>query len=115
MNKPRPRVIYVMSDGPDRSKVGITTNLAQRLKSIRVNSLSLVAVEWHSEPREDAALVESVVHQALLDRRIAGEWFAVSANETIVAVQRAIVAVDSKVETRIRRLPDGRHESGIFR
>jgi hypothetical protein len=102
------RMVYVMSDGPNRTKVGVTTNPEQRLRSLRVNRLSMVALVWCSEPRFDASLIEGEAHYALLPFRIRSEWFAVSADAALAAVRQAIAMADDGTAKRPRRLPDGR-------
>jgi hypothetical protein len=54
--------------------------------------VELIAVK----PRHDARLVEKVAHSLLQAKRIAGEWFDITAAEAIAAVEHAV----SLVETR---------------
>ena len=68
----------------------IAYDTAQRLRNIRYSYPANVELLWEQEVGKIARSVEAAAHRTLADRRIIGEWFRVSLDEAVLAVECAI-------------------------
>lgn len=85
------RKIYVMGEPSNGiMKVGITYDTAQRLRNIRYSYPANVELLWEQEVGKIARSVEAAAHRTLAERRIIGEWFRVTLDEAILAIECAI-------------------------
>lgn len=82
-------IVYVIRADEKRHKIGITGDLAQRLSALSTASgCDLTAVATF--PSVAAREVEKIAHWLLRDVRLRGEWFAVTAEAAITAVESAL-------------------------
>jgi hypothetical protein len=87
--------VYV-AHGPLGHKVGIAGNVASRLRFVEYEACGPVALvhSWHRPA--DARLVEYNAHHILHEHLSSGlEWFAVSEQEALAAVETAIARIDA--------------------
>lgn len=97
-----PRHVYVASDGADRHKIGLTTNLQVRRYHLGRDLGRRVEIV-HSEPLSpDADAVECAAHWLLADRHEGREWFTVTKAEAVAALETA------KAQVRAGDLPTSR-------
>jgi hypothetical protein len=108
MKDGRLRVVYVIHDPKRGSKVGITTNLAERLRWFTMGLRKQTRLVWHTEPRVDAPLIETAAHLALLRHHTGGEWFAIHPDAATAAVLDAIRAVERGEVSGLRRITVGK-------
>lgn len=87
------RAVYVIRDNASGAcKVGVASNVANRLKGLQVGHASRLTLSgcWYFE---DAAAVEAEAHRLLADAQSSGEWFLVSPADAAFAVGRAAQTV----------------------
>jgi len=95
-HKHKPGIVYVIIErgainGP--CKIGFTYRLSERLSNLQTGNHRVL--ETYKIVRcDNPQRIERVVHSALADYRIVGEWFAVSALDAIDAVRNAMVGFD---------------------
>jgi hypothetical protein len=75
----RAGVVYLMQSG-DHYKIGCTTNLKQRRRDL-YQSMPLGVTVLHSMTTDDIRALESYWHERFADRRLNGEWFALTAKD----------------------------------
>jgi DNA-binding XRE family transcriptional regulator len=84
------RCVYVAGSDEGPKKIGIADDVAKRLCSLQgASPYPLKVIYAQKFSAWAAGMVERKAHQALADRRMRGEWFDVSGDEAIGAVQRA--------------------------
>jgi hypothetical protein len=95
------RHIYIIGTESGPFKIGVATNLRDRLGSIQTGSHCKLAI-MHSVPVEyaDAILVERYVHKKLHAFRLSGEWFNVSLDDAKAALSHALSMIE---EHRVKR------------
>lgn len=84
--------VYVIKSNGGPVKVGISANPLKRSRMLELGgpySMSVVQV-WDSEYARE---VEKLAHGILLTKRLRGEWFEVSVDEAIAAIDQAIRSV----------------------
>ena len=88
------RSLYVIGaeDGP--LKIGISTDVGGRLAALQSHSPHALVAHHQAQPG-DARLVERVAHQLLAAKRVRGEWFDVSIDDAVAAINQAIALVES--------------------
>jgi hypothetical protein len=86
--------VYVLRSGHGLVKVGIFKNPEKRARSLRLAS-GLVVEMAYSQAVAEARDIERAVHQALHIKRRCGEWFDVSVEDAINAVEEIIKAIDA--------------------
>ena len=62
-------------------KIGITTDINVRLSELQVGNPIRLSVEALSEPTDDHAALEDLLHRAHGGTRVGGEWFEMSPYE----------------------------------
>jgi hypothetical protein len=76
------RFIYILSlDGsPNVCKVGISINPEQRAKNLQTGSPARISVfrAWCFDNLKDARNLEAIMHAALSEYQMIGEWFGAS-------------------------------------
>lgn len=80
---PQKSGVYVIQAG-DAFKIGVTRNLARRMKGVQTGSPHPLNLIWYKEFRE-AAVIEARLHSMLDQYRVSGEWFRCS----IIEIQDA--------------------------
>lgn len=83
------RLVYVVSseDSPNMIKIGVTKNLAQRLKSLQSGSGSPLVARWTSP---GGLALEGGLHREFQDQAVGGEWFDFSGvDEPVRVIQKA--------------------------
>lgn len=85
--------VYVIGQDGGPKKIGIAGNVRARFNVIRSASLVDVAI-LHDRPiGEDAWKVEGHAHRLLQAKRIRGEWFDVTTEEAVSAIDAAMECV----------------------
>lgn len=65
--------LYILSCGA-RIKIGVTSNIDQRLKSLQTGNPEQIVVEYIEE-RKNPTKAERYLHKCFAKRRLVGEWF----------------------------------------
>lgn len=65
--------LYILSCG-GRIKIGVTSNIDQRLKSLQTGNPEQIVVEYIEE-RKNPTKAERYLHKCFAKRRLVGEWF----------------------------------------
>ena len=89
------RSLYVIGGETGPLKIGISGDVAQRVATLQYDVSPTLRAHHQVRPTGDARLVERVAHQLLAAKRLRGEWFDVSIEEAIAAVEQAIALVDA--------------------
>lgn len=91
----RTRFVYVMARGDGCHKIGVSADPDDRCRQLcgsAAQEVEVVAL-WPRDQTE-AFKIESCAHQALWQRAVGGEWFAISAREACDAVLDSIDRFD---------------------
>jgi len=86
--------VYVIGSEDGPQKIGMSANPASRLRGLQTSSphrLKLLAAV--DVPATDAVAVERHAHAALSLHHLLGEWFRVTPDQAVTAVQEAAAAV----------------------
>ena len=75
--KRRPGFVY-LATGPDGHKIGVTTDLTNRLWQHHSDECPSVAIVWSLWVEPDALAVELGLHRRFAAKRVRGEWFALA-------------------------------------
>lgn len=80
--------VYLIRSHDGLYKIGRTNNLANRLHEYRVHWSSEVHFD-HTITCQDSYKAERILHQRYADKRVRGEWFALTADdvETIKSIK----------------------------
>lgn len=72
--KPDSRWVYAVSseNEPKIIKIGVASNVKNRIKSIQTGSASLISVRWSTRGGRP---LEDYLHEKFRRRRLTGEWF----------------------------------------
>ena len=82
--------IYVIGTENGPKKIGISVSPERRLDEIQVGNHASLSVLWSVPfPAHEVQGVEQNAHRLLKEKRLAGEWFAVSQEEALRAIERA--------------------------
>lgn len=84
------RSLYVIGSDVDGAaiKIGLADNVHSRLRELQACSpLPIRVVKHFDVPRADCFLIERACHRRLATARQHGEWFAISAEQAIEAVE----------------------------
>lgn len=74
--------LYIVTAGDGRTKIGITSDLDQRLNGFRTSIPFEIKLAWTTRiPVSHLRRVERATHETLAEHRIAGEWFVVTADQ----------------------------------
>ena len=87
------RFVYVAGDQNGALKIGISFNPTQRLTQLQ--HTSPLVLHHQTSVSGSARSVERVAHLLLSEKRLRGEWFDVSIEEAIAAVELAVEAVEA--------------------
>jgi len=85
--------IYVIGNVVGPKKIGIAKNPGHRLHSLRSASAADVSILHSQALGDDAWMVEGHAHRILTKSRIRGEWFDVSLQAAIAAIDAAKACV----------------------
>jgi T5orf172 domain len=105
--------VYVLKSDHGLIKVGISKDPEKRLKGIRANS-GLVIDLAHARELENAAAVEHAAHVILNTKRRGGEWFDITVEEAVSAIDAAIEGLARSERFRLEG-PAGRPRKYLFR
>lgn len=87
--------VYVMvSDQLGITKIGIASDPEVRRRMLQDASGIKLRLVHASEQRVDARAVEAAAHKLLHEKRKTGEWFDVTLEDAVAAIQEAADAVD---------------------
>ena len=84
--------IYVM-ESEVGVKIGISKNPDERLRQI-TNASGMHVSLRHTREHESAYAIEQSAHKLLADKRRTGEWFNVTVDEAISAINEAASAIE---------------------
>lgn len=84
--------IYVMSNDHGQCKIGMTSDLKQRLSAIRCGQPS-ASVEFSSKTLNNYAEVERACHKMLSNHSAGGEWFSLNHKSAIKTVRGVIADI----------------------
>jgi len=84
--------LYVM-ESEVGVKIGISKNPDERLRQI-TNASGMQVSLRHTREHESAYAVEQNAHKLLADKRRTGEWFSVTVDEAIAAINEAASAIE---------------------
>ena len=73
MGKNKSTHLYVLKCG-DLYKIGVTNNIARRVKTLQIGNPKPISVEYIEE-RYKPHKAEHYLHQQFSTRRVKGEWF----------------------------------------
>ncbi len=93
--------VYVIGGRSTSKKIGIATDPSRRLKAIQSGNSKVVSV-LHSREVDlsVAGMIEAHAHWVLKDHRESGEWFRVSLEQAIAAIDAAISADGNWVKAK---------------
>lgn len=101
VDKAATRHVYVIGTLSGPFKIGVATNLRNRLSSIQTGShLKVSAAHSVVVPASHAYAVEAHAHKLLKNVRLSGEWFNVSLVDAKSAVTQAISLVEDRDNRR---------------
>lgn len=82
--------VYAMTSGKTGLvKVGLSADVQQRRLGLKTKQTGRLAIVYSREV-DDASAVERAAHLLLADKRAHGEWFSVTPEEAIAAIERAV-------------------------
>lgn len=82
--------VYVISAGGGRHKIGVAKDPDQRRRDLQCGSADKLAVVHRELIGRRAVEIEHAAHGLIRDKRLHLEWFAVSAEDAIDAIRRAV-------------------------
>lgn len=101
--------LYVIGEGRDRHKVGLSTSPRRRLSQLQTGTARRLILKRASAERyADAAKIESYAHWLLRESAIRGEWFKVTEEAAWVALTAAVQAVSQGLEVPAPPRPEPR-------
>lgn len=77
------KTIYLLEDGHGRLKIGIASNIRQRLPAIKNGCSEGIERVFVSCPVEDAKQIERMAHKFFSPSRTSGEWFRANVGDAI--------------------------------
>ena len=78
--------VYVMESGSGLIKIGVSKNLSARRKSLQCASGVEIKLAAKFGPLKRAVALERASHKIFASKRLHGEWFCVSTEEAIKAI-----------------------------
>lgn len=88
--------VYVIADGDGRRKIGFSQNAQTRLAQLQAAAGGQLLLERHFVCGiNQAGAVERLAHQLLAEKRLTGEWFDVTLEEAVAAIEEAIATVEA--------------------
>lgn len=102
--------VYVISAGDDAVKVGLARDTLNRLKALQTGHYRKLFISHQVgfTTVDEAYAIERRAHRQLRAKRIEGEWFSVSADEAMSAIEQAIDGIDDE-----QRLEDEARKNGL--
>jgi hypothetical protein len=104
--------VYVMGSDLGLTKVGMSRRPENRVRIIAAASGVAVRLQHATDDHVDASLIEAAAHRLLDAKRRAGEWFDVSVEEAISAVESAVALIEEQRAEGL--LPERRSYSCAF-
>lgn len=95
------KCVYAISSEDGPTKIGKASSPARRVASLNTGSSVKLTLKYESSAMDKADLVERLAHQLLAEKRLNGEWFSVSTEEAVAAINAAIAMVDRGVMTAL--------------
>lgn len=90
--------VYIL-EGDGRIKLGMSGDPEKRMYSIQLNTVDNLKLVFKTEATEDYLLIERIAHKKLKKFKVKGEWYKVSVQDAINAVNLAIEQIkDNKAE-----------------
>ena len=95
--------VYVISAGTEAVKVGLARDPMGRLRALQTGHYHRLTLSHVIECDErEAAAIERAAHAVLKHKRLAGEWFAVKAEEAQAAIEQAVAYICARKSQAIR-------------
>lgn len=89
------RYLYIISDNPNRTKIGIARNPNRRIKALQTGNPNLLKIYYqYSIPYYNCQNVETILHYILGRYRIKGEWFNITPEEAKTEVELLLMRID---------------------
>lgn len=97
-------VYLLKSNKKDTLKIGMTTNLEQRLKSFKSSSKNLGIDDetfefLHTVKVDKCYELENLLHKKFADKRVCGEWFNITKEDFIDMLESIDLNKFAKIET----------------
>lgn len=105
------KAVYIIAEeGADLCKIGITNNPAKRLTILQTGQPRrlILHAAWLTDCSEQ---VERAAHEALLSRRLSGEWFSVSKEHASFVIGLVCGKLNVFAEPVV--IPPSRREVGV--
>jgi hypothetical protein len=93
------RKVYVIQDD-DKCKIGISIHPGLRMQSMYAATSKELKLVYETEKLDDARLIERTTHRILKGFRIRREWFKVTPETAIAAINEALSAVKQNTQKR---------------
>lgn len=77
------KTIYLLEDGHGRLKIGIASDISQRLPAIKNGCSEGIERVFVSRPVDDANKIEGLAHKFFSPSRTSGEWFRANVGDAI--------------------------------
>jgi hypothetical protein len=87
--------VYVIQSPYGQVKIGIATNLKQRIRNLQT-SCAHKLILCHAREADNASEVERALHVMFADSRLIGEWFQISPVDAGAALDKIVDAMESK-------------------
>jgi hypothetical protein len=100
----RPSHIYVMSDGADLVKIGLSCQLDRRAHAVSTSQRA-ATLQWATPVHTDPLTIEMTAHTLLREQHVTREWFRASVEEAIAAISVAVKMVEAGDFSRRKRPP----------
>lgn len=101
--------VYVIAakDGP--VKIGMAKDVHRRFGALKTGSPVALALAYVAAVSGSARTLERDVHRLLAEKQFMGEWFAVSVEEAVIAIERAAGAAEIAIEALVVTEPATRN------
>ncbi len=96
--------VYVMLRADGAVKVGNSKDPRTRRYCVSREEGQAVSIEFQTEPRADARLIELTAQKLLSDKHISYEWFSATVDEAVDAIKKAIDIVEGRAPNIAARM-----------
>ena len=103
-----PQSIYVVETLPNKIKIGITSNVETRFRTIECQSGDKITNSFHTDKCNDAYKIEHSLHRTFKEYRSVGEWFDINFSDAVNCVKiydLDLSIEDPEVSQRLSELP----------
>ena len=82
-------VYFLRNSGTEQVKIGRTKNIDNRIKQLQTGNSGKLFYDFYIET-SNSNLLEKTLHKKFSDKRIRGEWFKISQNESLLIKNQII-------------------------